>query len=320
MKTSKKVWLIVAVGLVVGGAILAVAALVTINFDFNALTTVSHTPQTYTTAEAFDSITVRTDTDDIWFAPSADDTCRVEYFESPRVFYTFAVQDRTLLITREDERRWYDHIGIVFDDTPITVYLPQSTYASVTVDADTSDITLPTDFCFSRVSLKTDTGDITCSADATGTLDLRSDTGTIAVDQITAGEVILQTATGDIAVTSATVADAVRVDTDTGDVELTNVRCTAYKAHSSTGDIALCETVVSGDILIESNTGDVTFVGADAADITVKTSTGDVTGTLLSEKVFITETATGDVAVPSSADGGICKITTSTGDVKIDIV
>ena len=61
------------------------------------------------------------------------------------------------------------------------------------------------------------------------------------------------------------------------------------------------------------------FENSDAAQISVKTSTGDVTGTLLSEKVFITETSTGTIRVPKTITGGKCEITTSTGNIKIDI-
>jgi len=47
----------------------------------------------------------------------------------------------------------------------------------------------------------------------------------------------------------------------------------------------------------------------------IKTDTGNVTGTLLSEKVFLVETDTGRINVPRTTAGGVCEITTDTGDV-----
>ena len=53
--------------------------------------------------------------------------------------------------------------------------------------------------------------------------------------------------------------------------------------------------------------------------IMVKTSTGNVKGTLLSDKIFVTDTSTGRVSVPKTTSGGKCEITTSTGDIEIEL-
>ena len=58
---------------------------------------------------------------------------------------------------------------------------------------------------------------------------------------------------------------------------------------------------------------------SDADSILIKTSTGNVKGTLLSEKVFSAESDTGRVSIPKSYSGGECDISTSTGDIKIEI-
>ncbi len=92
-----------------------------------------------------------------------------------------------------------------------------------------------------------------------------------------------------------------------------------FTAESDTGTIFLKNVVAEGRFSIENGTGNVKFEKSDAAQISVKTSTGDVTGTLLSEKVFITETSTGNVRVPKTITGGKCAITTSTGNIEINI-
>ena len=86
----------------------------------------------------------------------------------------------------------------------------------------------------------------------------------------------------------------------------------------STGDVSL-EMCDAAEFSIETSTGDVDLEQCDAAELSIKTDTGDVTGSLLTEKIFVTKTNTGCIEVPLSTTGGTCKITTNTGNIKIEI-
>ena len=70
----------------------------------------------------------------------------------------------------------------------------------------------------------------------------------------------------------------------------------------------------------DDKTGDVTFERCGAKKIRVKTDTGRVQGTLLGEMVFYAKTDTGKVRVPKSTTGGLCEITTDTGDIIFSII
>ena len=70
---------------------------------------------------------------------------------------------------------------------------------------------------------------------------------------------------------------------------------------------------------IRRSTGDVDIRGCDAPVIVIETDTGDVTGSLLTGKLFDIRTSTGNVQIPKSTLGGECRITTSTGDIRIVI-
>ena len=105
----------------------------------------------------------------------------------------------------------------------------------------------------------------------------------------------------------------------TGDTVLSNIKCQNLLSTGNTGDISLKNVIATEKIYIERSTGNVKFNGSDAGEIIVKTTTGNVTGTLLSEKVFITKTSTGKINVPKTTTGGKCEITTSTGNIKINI-
>jgi len=81
----------------------------------------------------------------------------------------------------------------------------------------------------------------------------------------------------------------------------------------------LKNVVAEEKLTIKRSTGHVKFESCDAAEINVKTDTGDVTGTLLSEKLFLCKTDTGRVDVPKATAGGVCEVTTDTGDIRLKI-
>ena len=113
--------------------------------------------------------------------------------------------------------------------------------------------------------------------------------------------------------------ETVKLSATTGKILMNDIACNKLTAKSSTGHIQLKNVIAEESIKVQNTTGGVEFGGCDAADIMINTSTGDVKGTLLSEKIFITDTSTGRVSVPKTTSGGTCEITTSTGDIDIDI-
>lgn len=319
MNKTTKTWLITAASLAVAGLILFVGSMVAYDWDFTNLGTVKYETNTYEVSGSFDRITIDVDTTKIEFAPSHDGRCSVVCLEAENVRHSAAVQNGTLAIDTVDTRKWYDHIGIFLGSPKITVFLPQNEYASLFIETDTGDIAIPKDFAFEELTIKGDTADVECSASVSNVMEIKLSTGDIRVDGASAGRIRLITKTGGIHVKSVVSEGNIDIETDTGDVKLTDTTCADLTAESDTGTISLKNVVAAGNFSIESDTGDVRFENSDAAQISVKTDTGDVTGTLLSDKVFITGTSTGHVSVPKTVTGGKCEITTSTGDIGIDI-
>lgn len=303
MRMRTKVWLIIAASLVLLGCILFAGVMTTLKWDFMELATVKYETNTYEITEAFDGISMNTDTADIAFVLSDDGNCSVECHEEANAKHSVTVEDGTLTVELIDERSVYDfieYIGLNFGSPKITVYLPQNEFNSLLMKTDTGDIDIPENFYFENVNIESDTADIDFLGDAS--MDVK-----------------LSTDTGDINVNSAFSNGDIYVETDTGDITLTDIKCDKLTAESDTGKISLSRTVAKDSFSIENGTGDVVFEKSDAQKIFVETDTGDVTGSLLTDKVFVTETSTGDVNVPKTASGGRCEITTSTGNVKIEI-
>ena len=318
MNKKTKAWLISASVLVALGLIIFAAVMTVCDWDFAKLGTVTYVTDTYKADSDFDKISVNAATSDIEFIPADDGDCTVVCFESEKVKHSVSVKDGTLVIETTDIRKWYDHICISFVKPKVSVYLPKSEYASLSVETDTGNITVPRDFSFESIGISGDTSDVDCRAFASGTVEIKVTVGTTVIDGSSAERLSLTSTTGDIRVNSAAVGGDIGIKTNTGNVNLTDTCCGDILAETDTGNITL-KNVAADGISVGSDTGNVRFEDSDAENIIARTSTGNVTGTLLSEKVFVTKTSVGKVSVPQTASGGKCEITTSTGDIRIDI-
>ena len=320
MRTGTKVWLVIAAALVLLGCILFAGVMSKLNWDFTKLSTVQYETNTYEVSDAFDGISIDTDTADIVFALSGNGKCRVECHEEEKAKHFVAVEDNTLVIKMVNRKSWYEYIGVNFGSPKITIYLPLTEYASLLIDGDTSDVEIPKNFTFKDVHISLSTGVVYFGASASEKIKIKTSTGDIRVENISAGTLDLSVSTGKVTVSSVTCQGDVTVGVSTGKADLTDISCKSLTSSGNTGDISLVNVIAAERFSIERSTGDVKFNSCDAAAIYVKTDTGDVNGTLLSDKVFITETDTGSINVPNSITGGRCEITTDTGDIKMKVI
>lgn len=314
-----KTWLIIAASLVVLGAAIFVISMASVGWDFTKLSTGNYETNTYDITEEFADISIKTDTADIVFMPSDDGKCKVSCYEESKVKHSVSVVDGVLTVDTVDARKWYDHIGINFGSPKITVYLPEGEYASLEIDESTGDIEIPSAFNFEDINISVSTGDVKCYASAKEDVKIKASTGDIRVKNISAGSLNISVSTGDVAVSNATITGNITIGVSTGEVYLTDVACNSLISTGSTGDISLKNVIATEEFSIKRSTGDVKFDRSNAAEIFVKTDTGDVKGSLLTDKVFIIKTDTGRVDVPKTTIGGICEITTDTGDISIEI-
>lgn len=280
MSKETKTRLSLGVILMAVGLVIFVGAVVAAGGDFLAFSTVEYETTTHDISDAFTNISVDTTTADITILPSKDGKCTVTCHDEKNVHHTVAVKNGTLTIEQVDKRKWYEHIGIGFGSSAVTVYLPEAEYGKLSVNATTGDI---------------------------------------GIESITLDALDLDLSTGRVTVTDVTSAGDITVKVSTGETLLTDARCKNLISTGSTGDITLKNVVATESFSIKRSTGDVTFHRCDAAEITASTSTGAVTGTLTSDKVFIAKANTGRVSVPYTTTGGRCELTTTTGNIDIEI-
>lgn len=319
MKKATKKLLITAASLTVFGLIIFAAAMSALNWDFMKLSTTDCETNTYEITEEFDNISLDTYNADIAFALSDNGKCVIECREEGKAKHSVAVQNSTLIVSAENNKSWYDYIGINFLSPQITVYLPRAEFATLLIKDVTGNIEIPDGFVFSDAEIDVSTGNIDFFADTLQGIKMKTTTGNINAQNLSAGSVELSVSTGDATVSNVACNGDVTVNVSTGDARLTDISCKNATSGGSTGDIFLKNVTAAEKFSIVRSTGDVTLDASDAAEIFIKTTTGDVIGGLLTDKVFITDTHTGDVLVPHTANGGRCEINTNTGDIKINI-
>ncbi|MBQ9861527.1 MAG: DUF4097 family beta strand repeat protein [Clostridia bacterium] len=319
MSKGTKGWLIAAGCLVLIGCMLFGGAMTALNWDFTKLSTGKYETNVYNITDDFRSISVQTDTADLVFAVSEDETCSVSCYENEKAKYTVSVEDDTLIIKLENKKAWYEYIGINFSSPKITVSLPKAEYASLLVRGSTGDLTVPNAFTFESIDVSLNTGTVEAFASATGLVKVKASTGNIKLENLTAGALDLSVSTGRITMSNVTCKEDITFCVSTGKSILSHVKCNSLTTDGDTGDLTLADVIAEKTLTAERTTGDVRLEDVDASDIVIKTDTGDVTGNLRSAKVFITQTDTGRMDVPKTMTGGRCEITTDTGDIKLQI-
>lgn len=316
MSKSTKIWLWIATGLIVVGLMIGIGVLSMTRGYLTNLATEVYQSNTYEISESYQHISIRTNTADVKFALAEDGKCKVVCYDTEKLRHAVSVQDNTLTVQLNDTRKWYDYLSINWITPTVTVYLPQVAYGALTVQYDTGDVFIPKDFLFETIDISGHTGFVHNLASATGYIKIHTTTGRIMVDDISAQSLDLFTTTGDVSLKHTEAGD-VKIDISTGMVRIVETQCKNLTATGNTGHLLMENVQASGKFVLERDTGDVTLTDCDAAEIYIETDTGNVEGSLLSPKVFDAKTDTGSVRVPSTNTGGICKITTDTGNIYI---
>ncbi len=280
MRLSTKICLITAASLILLGCLIFVGALAMANWNFLNFVTVKYETNSYSPEGEVKNISVITDTADVIIIPTDSNTVRVVCYDQEKDRHEVTLVDGELKIERKNTKKWYDYIEINFASPKVEIYLPRGEYSTLSVKLSTGNTTITEGLTIESVKITASTGDIKLEGLAAKSLELKL---------------------------------------STGKTTLNNVTCDVLSSTGGTGDALLKNVIAKNSISVKRSTGDVKLDSCDASELTIQTDTGDVEGTLLSSKIFITKTSTGNVKVPESTEGGKCKITTSTGDIKVSV-
>lgn len=251
----------------------------------------------YNIEQSYNKIKIEGDTPNISIYLSNNGENKVVYTENKKVKIETSIVDGLLMINQNDNRKFYDML-FNFSNFKVKLYLSQEVIDSLEVNSKTGDIKVDKGFTFNDITINSSTGDVEFESNAINNLTIKN-------------------STGDVEVKNSNIGSNLDVKTSTGDIELYKVRCNKLNIKVGTGEVELEDTLVTTDLTLVGSTSDVEFDGFDASNIYVEVKTGDVKGTLLTSKIFIAKSKTGSVKVPETITGGVCKITVSTGNIKI---
>ena len=303
------IWIVMIFFLLLVAGIILYSLSITIKLETNE----------YEIKDNFKNIKIITDTADIEFLLSEDLNTLIICEEQKNVNYSVNVNENTLLIEVDDNRKWYEYLGINFNTPKITLFLPKSEYGELFVQSSTGDINIPAEFKFKNIEILENTGNITNYAPVDENIKIKTSTGNISIENISANMVDLSTSTGNVNVKNINCSEDIKINVSTGMTKIIDTKCKNLLSKGDTGDISLKNVIATEKFSIETDTGNVKFKASDASDIFIKTDTGNVTGSLLTEKVVFAESDTGKIDVPKVIADEKCEIITDTGNIKIII-
>jgi len=315
MKKSMRDSLIAAAALIVGGTILSTAAFGRLDFDYEKLDTEDYREKRYEVKEDFSSIRIDGRECSVRLAPSEDGKCSVICRETDQATNRVSVENGQLTVKHEYKRHWFQLVGVSLDLLEITVMLPEESYDRLEIGTASGDIEVPQGFTFTEAEIGSASGDAAFYAQTRGALKLSSTSGDLAMDGIRAKSLSAGTTSGELVLSSAKVLGEVSVSTTSGDIELKSVRCKELRTESVSGDTELTDVIAEGRLEAGSTSGEISFDGCDAATLRIESTSGDVGGTLLSPKRFEADATSGEVRAPYDEDGGLCKVSTTSGDI-----
>ena len=256
MRKKTKVWLITAASLVLVGCGLFAGVMATLQWDFMELETVKYETNTYAIREVFEGISINTDTADLVFMPSDDGICKVVCHEEENAKHSVIVKDGTLTIDLLDERS-FAYIGLNFDTPKITVYLPETEYASLLIKAITGNV------CVKNLSF--------------GTLDITVSTGKTDLTDLACKSLRSSGHTGDVYLNHVIAAEKLSIERSTGSVRFDDADATEIFVRTGTGDVT-GSLLTDKVFLVQTGIGDVDVpLTADGGRCEIITGTGDVT-------------------------------------------
>ncbi len=319
MTKKTKISLISATSLILIGCIIFTGVMSVLKWDFSKLSTTKYETNSYNISDEFKNISIVSDTANITFVTSDNDATVIHCFEDVKQNHLVEVKENTLNIIIKDTRKWYEHIGISFDTSKITVSIPKGEYGNLSIKSSTGHINIPDAFTFDNMDIIQTTGNVTNSASVSNDINIKTTTGDINLNKSSANNINVKVTTGKISLENIDCNGNLSVNCSTGKSILSNLKCNNLLSNGSTGSITLENVIATGKFSIERDTGNILFTKCDAGELFIETDTGDVKGSLLSDKVFFAETDTGKVDLPKTVKGGRCEISTDTGNIIVTV-
>lgn len=208
----------------------------------------------YEIKENFNDIKIITNTANIDLVLSENLNTLIVCEEQKNIKHSVNVKEDSLLIEIDENRKWYEHIGI--STSKITVYLPKSEYGELIMESDTGNIHIE-NINANKLDLSTSTGNLKIVNTKCKNLFSKSDTGNILLEKVIASEKFkIETDTGNVKFKDSDASD-IFVKTDTGNVTGNILTDKVIFAESDTGNIDVPKVMADEKCEIVTETGNI---------------------------------------------------------------
>jgi len=238
------IWIAIIFCLVLVASVVLYSLSITVKLETNE----------YEIKENFENIKIITDTADIDFVLSENLNTLIICEEHKNIKHSVNVKENTLLVEVNDNRKWYEHIGI--STSKITIHLSKNEYDEFITESDTGNIRIES-INANKLDLSTDTGNLKIVNIKCKNLFSTSDTGNILLENVIAEEQFkIETDTGNVKFKDSDASD-IFVKTDTGNVTGNLLTDKVIFAESETGDIDVPKVMADEKCEIITETGDI---------------------------------------------------------------
>ena len=315
MSRSRKVVLVLATVLLVGGSALSLFAFAKAGFSLQNLSTtrdwVSSTRTLPSEAEApHTALVVHDGYQSIRLEPTDDDAFQVEYWTNERRSVSLTDQDGVLTIEGADEQRdGFVRFEFMSSQRGMTVVkVPRSFTGSILVETGVGDVEAAGFAGLSSVSLASSSGSVHATRIDEQDVSLSSSVGNIHAADVQAARVSATLESGSITMADVTATETLTSRTSIGDQDLRQVSAPTLDVRTSSGAVHAAD-VAGDDLVFETSVGDIeaTVVGAESDyRVEAASSVGDVNvpqGSADADRRVRAHASTGAVSIAFVAEG-----------------
>lgn len=175
----------------------------------------------YEIKENYKDIKIVTDTADIQFILSEKPNTFIVCEEEKNANHSVMVKENTLRIEVNDNKKWYEDIGINLRAPKITVYLGKSEYGNISLKTDIGNILLDNIIVTGKIAIETYTGNVKFEECDASEVFIETDTGNVTGSFVTDKVVFAESDTGNIDIPKVIADEKCEIITETGNIKIT---------------------------------------------------------------------------------------------------
>ena len=175
----------------------------------------------YEIKENYKDIKIVTDIADIQFILSEKPNTFIVCEEEKNENHSVMVKENTLRIEVNDNKKWYEDIGINLRAPKITVYLGKSEYGNISLKTDIGNILLDNIIVTGKIAIETDTGNVKFEECDASEVFIETDTGNVTGSFVTDKVVFAESDTGNIDIPKVIADEKCEIITETGNIKIT---------------------------------------------------------------------------------------------------